>query len=93
MNFTKQTKMPTDNSEILKRINTAIDEIRPYLQADGGDIRFVELDENMVVKVELLGACGNCPMSLQTLKAGVEISVKRYVPEIHEVIAIDSNVY
>lgn len=85
--------MSKDNPEILKRVHSAIDEIRPYLQADGGDIRFVEIDDDMTVKVELLGACGSCPMSIQTLKAGVEISVKRFAPEIRQVVAIDTNIY
>ena len=71
-----------------KRINESIDMVRPYLVADGGDIRFVELTDDMVVKVELLGACGSCPYSIQTLKNGVEQAVKKQIPEIKEVISI-----
>ena len=71
-----------------KRINESIDMVRPYLVADGGDIRFVELTEEMVVKVELLGACGSCPYSIQTLKNGVEQAVKKQIPEIKEVVSI-----
>ena len=70
-----------------KRINESIEMIRPYLVADGGDIRFVELTDDMVVKVELLGACGSCPYSIQTLKNGVEQAVKKQIPEIKEVIS------
>ncbi len=71
-----------------KRINESIDMVRPYLVADGGDIRFVELTDDMVVKVELLGACGSCPYSIQTLKNGVEQAVKKQIPEVKEVVSI-----
>ena len=71
-----------------KRINESIDMVRPYLVADGGDIRFVELTDDMVVKVELLGACGSCPYSIQTLKNGVEQAVKKQIPEIKEVVSV-----
>jgi Fe-S cluster biogenesis protein NfuA len=71
-----------------KRINETIDMVRPYLVADGGDIRFVELTNDMVVKVELLGACGSCPYSIQTLKNGVEQAVKKQVPEVKEVVSV-----
>lgn len=70
-----------------KRVNEAIDMVRPYLVADGGDIQFVELTDDMVVKVQLLGACGSCPYSLQTLKNGVEQAVKKQIPEIKEVVS------
>jgi Fe-S cluster biogenesis protein NfuA len=71
-----------------KRINESIEMVRPYLVADGGDIRFVELTDDMIVKVELLGACGSCPYSIQTLKNGVEQAVKKQIPEIKEVVSI-----
>lgn len=70
-----------------KRINESIDMVRPYLVADGGNIEFVELTEDMVVKVQLLGACGSCPHSLQTLKNGVEQAVRKQVPEVKEVVS------
>lgn len=73
--------------DLEKRVNETIEMVRPYLVADGGDIRFVELTEDMVVKVELLGACGACPYSIQTLKNGVEQAVKKQIPEIKEVIS------
>lgn len=72
-----------------KRINETIDMVRPYLVADGGDIRFVELTDDMVVKVELMGACGSCPYSLQTLKNGVEQAVKKQIPEVKEVVSVN----
>lgn len=74
--------------EIIKKIEASIDEVRPYLQADGGDITLVEVTPDYVVKVRLLGACGCCPHSIQTLKLGVEDKLKRDVPEVKEVVAV-----
>ncbi len=76
-------------SELIERVEKAIDQIRPYLEADGGDVRVVEIDENGKVTLELLGACGSCPMSHMTLKAGVEEAIKRTVPEITSVVALN----
>ncbi|PLX17063.1 MAG: hypothetical protein C0597_07365 [Marinilabiliales bacterium] len=73
--------------DLEKRVNETIEMVRPYLVADGGDIKFVELTDDMVVKVQLLGACGACPYSIQTLKNGVEQAVKKQIPEIKEVIS------
>lgn len=73
--------------DLEKRVTDTIEMVRPYLVADGGDIQFVELTDDMVVKVQLLGACGSCPYSLQTLKNGVEQAVKKQIPEIKEVIS------
>ena len=78
------------DQEILNKIEKALDEIRPYLEADGGDINLVEVTDEFVVKVKLIGACGSCNISMQTLKNGVEIVVKRAVPEVKEVIEISS---
>jgi Fe-S cluster biogenesis protein NfuA len=77
------------NTEIEKKILEALNEIRPYLQSDGGDISFVSLNDEKEVRVKLLGACGNCPMSIQTLKMGVERAIQKAVPEITKVIAVD----
>ena len=75
---------------ILSKITVALDEIRPFLEADGGDINFIELTDNWVVKVKLVGACSSCNISMMTLKNGVEMAVKRAVPEVKEVIEISS---
>ena len=75
--------------EFLARVEAALDQIRPYLQADGGDVKVLEVTDDMVLKLELLGACGSCPMSTMTLKAGVEQSVLRAIPEIKAVEAIN----
>lgn len=77
------------NQSLLERVEEALDTIRPYLEADGGNVRVLEIDENFVVKLELLGACGTCPMSPMTLKAGVEEAIKKAVPEIQSVVAIN----
>ncbi len=71
--------------ELIEKVKQVIDQVRPYLQADGGDIQFIELTEDNVVKVQLQGACGSCPYSRMTLKSGVEQAVKRALPEIKSV--------
>ncbi len=72
-----------------ERIEFALDTIRPYLEADGGNVRIVELSEDLVLKIEMMGNCGSCPMSTMTLKAGVEEAIKRAIPEIIRVEAIN----
>ena len=67
---------------IEQKVQHIINQIRPQLQADGGDIRFVEITPENVVKVELQGACGSCPHSRMTLKHGVEATLIKYVPEV-----------
>ena len=79
----------TQNKILLERVTNAISLIRPFLQSDGGDIEVVEITPEMVVKVRLLGACGCCQFNLQTLKAGVEHTIRKEIPEIKEVIAVD----
>ena len=74
--------------EIINKIEGALLDIRPYLQEDGGDISFVELTKDMVVKVRLTGACRTCHVSMMTLKNGVETAIKRAVPKIKEVIEV-----
>jgi Fe-S cluster biogenesis protein NfuA len=70
-------------------VSDALENIRPYLQADGGDIRLVDITDKMVVQVELTGACEGCPFSMQTLKAGVEQTILKKVPEIKAVEAVN----
>jgi Fe-S cluster biogenesis protein NfuA len=76
-------------SELIKKIEDALEQIRPYLQADGGNVSLVEVTDDMVVKLELLGACKSCSMSMMTLKAGIEETIKRAVPEIKSVEAVN----
>ena len=75
--------------EITKRVEEALQKVRPYLVADGGDIVLIEVTDDNIVKVELTGACHGCPFSMQTLKAGVEMAVKKEVPQIKEVVQVN----
>ena len=74
-------------SEELKiNVEKALDEIRPFLQSDGGDISLVSIDNDSSVKVRLEGACVGCTVNQMTLKSGVEMTIKKYAPQIEEVI-------
>ena len=84
------TIKPTTHDELSKKVKNVIEQIRPYLQADGGDIQFISLSEDNIVNVELIGTCGSCPYSRFTLKNGVEEAVKRVLPEIKAVEAIEA---
>lgn len=78
------------SKRILNKIEGALDEIRPYLQTDGGDISLVEVSDDYIVKVKLSGACETCHVSMMTLKNGVEVAVKNAVPKVKKVIEISS---
>lgn len=69
------------------KVNEVLDKIRPSIQADGGDVELIDIREDSVVVVRLKGACGSCPMSTLTLKAGIERILKEHIPEVAEVIA------
>ncbi|MCF8296395.1 MAG: NifU family protein [Saprospiraceae bacterium] len=77
-----------NRQELEKKVINVIDQIRPYLEADGGNIEFVNLTEENIVNVRLLGACGSCPMSQMTLKNGVEQAMKKAIPEIQAVESV-----
>ncbi|MBC35209.1 MAG: hypothetical protein CL663_04100 [Bacteroidetes bacterium] len=81
--------MSENKTELIKKVENVIDQIRPYLQQDGGDINFVEITDDYIVNVELTGACGSCPYSTMTLKNGVETAVKKAIPQIKSVEAIN----
>lgn len=68
-----------------KEVQKVIDKIRPGLQADGGDVELVEVTDDGIVKVQLLGACNGCPMSTMTIKNGIEKTLKKQIPEVEEV--------
>jgi len=78
-----------EKAVLVKRINNALDKIRPYLEADGGDISLKEVTDDLMVKVKMHGACEGCPFSYQTLKAGVEQALRKEVPEIKGLVAVD----
>lgn len=71
-----------------EKVQEAIDKIRPMLKADGGDVELVEVEEDGVVKVRLVGACAGCPMSQMTLKNGIERVLKRDIPEVKSVESV-----
>jgi Fe-S cluster biogenesis protein NfuA len=75
--------------DLLQKVESALDTIRPYLEADGGNVSVEEITADNIVKLKLLGACGSCPMSIMTLKAGIEQAIKKAVPEIEGVEAVN----
>lgn len=86
----KKKEVPTaitadQDNEVVAKINEVINKIRPYLQNDGGDVKFLRF-ENGVVYVSLIGACSNCPMAIMTLKDGIEESLINEVPEVIKVV-------
>jgi Fe-S cluster biogenesis protein NfuA len=74
---------------LVDKVEAALDTIRPYLEADGGNVSVEEITADNVVKLKLLGSCGSCPMSIMTLKAGIEQAIMRAVPEITAIEAIN----
>ena len=74
------------SKRIINKIEAALDEIRPYLKSDGGDISLVEITDDYIVKVKLMGACETCHVSMMTLKNGVEVAVKNAVPKVKKVV-------
>ncbi len=81
--MTKDSKI-----ELMEKVQSALNNIRPFLNSDGGDIELIDITEDMVAQVRLLGNCEGCKMSVSTMKAGVESTVKNFVPEIKSVEAI-----
>ena len=78
------------NSEELKlNVEKALDEIRPFLQSDGGDINLLSIEDEKLVKVQLVGACTSCSVNQMTLKSGVEMTIKKYAPQIERVVSVD----
>ncbi|APX99273.1 Fe-S cluster biogenesis protein NfuA [Lacinutrix venerupis] len=75
--------------ELRLNVEKALDEIRPFLQSDGGDISLLSIEDNKLVKVQLLGACVGCSVNQMTLKSGVEMTIKKYAPQIEQVINIE----
>jgi Fe-S cluster biogenesis protein NfuA len=73
------------NEELRSNVQKALDEIRPFLNSDGGDIALVDIIDSKHVKVQLQGACTSCSLSISTMKAGVESTIKKYVPQIETV--------
>lgn len=78
-----------NEKEITAKVLEALEEIRPFLASDGGDISLVSIEGN-VVNVQLLGACVGCSVNQMTLKSGVEMTIKKYVPHIEKVVSVDT---
>ena len=74
---------------LIDQVEAALDTIRPYLEADGGNVSIEEITPENIVRLKLLGSCGSCPMSIMTLKAGIEQAIKKAVPEIAGIEAIN----
>ncbi len=77
------------NKELFDKVNASLDSIRPYLEADGGNITLLEVTSDLTARVELLGACRSCSMSIMTMKAGVEGAIRAAVPQIKSVEAVN----
>lgn len=75
--------------DLIQRVENALNSVRPYLITDGGNVKVVEITDDFTVKLELLGACGSCPMSSMTFKAGLEEAILKSVPEIRKVVALN----
>ena len=78
-----------EQTQLHEAVELALESIRPYLEADGGNVKVVEITENKVVRLELLGACGSCPMSAMTFRAGIEEAIRREVPQVRGVEAVN----
>ncbi len=79
-----------DKETIQSKVINVLEQVRPYLQQDGGDVTFVELTDDNVVMVELTGSCGSCPYSTMTLKNGIENVMKKAIPEIKAVENVET---
>jgi len=75
--------------DLLQKVEQALESIRPYLEADGGNVSIEEITPDNIVRLKLHGSCGSCPMSIMTLKAGIEEAIRKAVPEIESVEAIN----
>ena len=78
-----------EKETLMKRVDTALDTIRPHLKVDGGDVEVVDITDDLTVQVKWLGNCQNCSMSVMTMKAGIEMTVKSQIPEINNIVAIN----
>lgn len=77
------------NDQLISKIERALDTMRPYLAADGGNVKVLEVTDNKTVRLELMGSCGTCPMSAMTFKGGLEEAILKAVPEIMRVEAVN----
>ncbi|WP_115461041.1 NifU family protein [Winogradskyella aurantiaca] len=78
-----------NSQELRLNVEKALEEIRPFLQSDGGNISLLSIEDDKLVKVQLEGACTNCSVNQMTLKSGVEMTIKKYAPQIEQVINVE----
>ncbi|PLX07956.1 MAG: hypothetical protein C0598_12900 [Marinilabiliales bacterium] len=78
-----------NREELKTKVENVLEQVRPYLQQDGGDLTLIEITDDNIVNVELTGACSSCAFSTMTLKNGVEATLKKVLPEIKEVVAVN----
>ncbi|MDY6820632.1 MAG: NifU family protein [Deferribacterota bacterium] len=71
-----------------EKVEKILDEVRPMLKMEGGDVKLIDVTDEGIVKVQLTGACGSCPFSTMTLKHGIEVRIRKNIPEIKEVVAV-----
>lgn len=91
VSITKLRPHEAKGEELRAKVMAGLDKVRPHLQADGGDVELVDIDdETMTVKVRLKGACGSCPSAAMTLKSGVEVQIKKFAPEIRSVESVQA---
>ena len=82
--------MITNSIDLQKNVEKALDEIRPFLISDGGNINLIGIENGEIVKVQLIGNCSSCTVNQMTLKSGVEMTIKKYAPQIQSVINIEA---
>jgi Fe-S cluster biogenesis protein NfuA len=78
-----------EHDQLVLAVEQALEGIRPYLEADGGNVKVLEITDEKVVRLELLGACGSCPMSAMTFRAGIQEAIRREVPQVTAVEAVN----
>lgn len=79
----------TDKKEMIERVDKALNDVRPHLKVDGGNVEVVDITDNHIVKIKWLGTCENCSMSMMTMKAGIEETLRGKIPEVSGVEAIN----
>ncbi len=80
-----------EKEKLMKRVDAALDDVRPHLAVDGGNVELVDVTEDNIVKIKWLGACDGCSMSFMTMRAGIEQSIRSKLPEIMGVVAVNGN--
>lgn len=80
-----------EKSQLIERIESALDDVRPHLAVDGGNVEVVDVTDDNIVQIKWLGACEGCSMSIMTMRAGIEHAIRSKLPEIMGVVAVNGN--